>query len=102
MTRVRAAVAQARALPRSQDAIEKAALFAGEAAEAGAQLVVFPEALLGGYPRGASFGAVIGERSPLGRDEFLAYSRQAVTVPGPEVDRLAKIAREHRLHLGLG
>jgi nitrilase len=89
-------------VPRAQEAIEKVALLAHEATAAGAQLVVFPEALLGGYPRGASFGTVIGERSPVGRDEFLAYCRQAVTVPGPEVERLAKIAREHRLHLVVG
>ena len=49
-----------------------------EAASSGVRLVVFPEALLGGYPR-AAFGAVVGERSPVGRDEFLAYSRNAVT-----------------------
>lgn len=89
-------------MPRAQEAIEKVALLAHEAREAGAQLVVFPEALLGGYPRGAGFGAVIGERSPAGRNEFLAYCRQAVTVPGPEVERLAKIARRHRLHLVVG
>jgi nitrilase len=52
VTEVRAAVAQARAIPRAQEAIEKVALLAHEATEAGAQLVVFPEALLGGYPRG--------------------------------------------------
>lgn len=62
-------------MPRAQEAIEKVALLTHEAKEAGAQLVVFPEALLGGYPRGASFGAVIGERSRVGRNEFLAYCR---------------------------
>jgi nitrilase len=55
------------------------------------------EALLGGYPRGATFGAVIGERSPAGREEFAAYSRQAVTLPGPELDEVASIAARHGL-----
>ena len=69
----------------------------------GAKLVVFPEALLGGYPRGAAFGAVVGERSPMGRDEFLAYSRNAVTVPGPEVERLwARSPERIGLHLVVG
>ena len=65
-------------------------------------MVVFPEALIGGYPRGAAFGAVVGERSSPGRDEFLAYSRNAVTVPGLEVERLGEVARESRLHLVVG
>jgi nitrilase len=99
---VRAAVAQARAAPSTSAALDRVASLAEGASAQGAQLVVYPEALLGGYPRGAAFGAVIGERSRAGRDEFLAYSREAVTVPGPEVEHLGDIAREHRLHLVVG
>ena len=96
------AVAQVRAIARTVDAIEEVAAVSRRARSQGAKLVVFPEALLGGYPRGAAFGAVVGERSPVGRDEFLAYSRNAVTVPGPEVERLGEIARENGLHLVVG
>ena len=78
------------------------AAFSQQAASEGAKLVVFPEALLGGYPRGALFGAVVGERSSVGREEFLAYSRNAVTLPGPELERLSEIARANRLHLVVG
>jgi nitrilase len=102
VTRFRAAVAQVRATSRTADAVGKVAAVAQQARAEGAELVVFPEALLGGYPRGAAFGAVIGDRSPSGKDEFLAYSRNAVTVPGPEVDRLGEIARENELHLVVG
>ncbi len=102
VTVFRAAVAQVRATPRTADALEKVALAAEQAKVERAELVVFPEALLGGYPRGAGFGAVIGNRSRAGRDEFLAYSSNAVTIPGPEVDRLAEIARENDLHLVVG
>ncbi len=63
---------------------------------------MFPEALIGGYPRGAGFGAVIGERSDRGRDEFVAYSREAVTLDGPELERVRLIAAEHALHLVVG
>ena len=102
VTVFRAAVAQVRATSRTADAVEKVALAAEQAKTQRAELVVFPEALLGGYPRGAAFGAVIGDRSEMGRDEFLAYSRNAVTIPGHEVDRLAEIARENGLHLVVG
>ena len=97
-----AAVAQVRATPRTADALEEVTAFAERAGSNGAKLVVFPEALLGGYPRGAQFGAVVGERSSIGRDEFLAYSRNAVTVPGPEVERLGEVARDNQLHLVVG
>ena len=45
---------------------------------------------------------MVGERSSVGRDEFLAYSRNAVTVPGAEVERLGEVARENELHLVVG
>jgi len=32
-----------------------------------------PEALLGGYPKGADFGTRVGYRSDEGREEFLSY-----------------------------
>ncbi|EEY19645.1 nitrilase [Verticillium alfalfae VaMs.102] len=43
-----------------------------------ADLLLLPEAYLGGYPRGADFGAIIGGRSAKGRAEYAAYFRQAI------------------------
>jgi nitrilase len=60
---------------------------------AGVQLVVMPEALLGGYPKGADFGARVGYRTPEGREAFLQYWREAIDVPGPQTDALAELAR---------
>ena len=41
--------------------------YASSIRNAGAKLVVMPEALLGGYPKGADFGARVGYRTPEGR-----------------------------------
>ncbi|KAI4599158.1 hypothetical protein KJ359_002117 [Pestalotiopsis sp. 9143b] len=48
------------------------------AAAGGADLLLLPEAYLGGYPRGADFGCKIGFRTDEGRDEYLRYFRDAV------------------------
>ncbi|KAJ9115391.1 hypothetical protein QFC22_005146 [Naganishia vaughanmartiniae] len=61
----------------------------------GSQLAVFPEAFLGGYPKGLTFGCVVGERDPAGRDDYLAYHKSAVTIPGPAITRVEEIARRH-------
>jgi nitrilase len=99
---VRAAVAQVRAPHDTTEAIRKVREAVVGAADQGVDLVVFPEALLGGYPRGAGFGAVVGERSTVGRQEFLEYSRHAVTLPGPEIDELRSIAQGSSLHVVVG
>jgi nitrilase len=73
-----------------------------EAARGGAQLAVFPEAFVPGYPRGIDFGTVVGQRTPEGRDQFRRYFDRAIMVPGPDVDRIATAAREHAIHLVVG
>ncbi|MFE5125930.1 nitrilase-related carbon-nitrogen hydrolase [Streptomyces sp. NPDC056669] len=73
-----------------------------EAAQKGAQLVVLPEAFLGSYPRGADFGAVVGSRSAAGRELFRRYSQGAVTVPGPETERLGALAARYGCELVVG
>ncbi|AEO71805.1 uncharacterized protein THITE_2124640 [Thermothielavioides terrestris NRRL 8126] len=41
-------------------------------------ILLLPEAYLGGYPRGTHFGCVVGSRSPEGREEYLRYFHGAV------------------------
>jgi nitrilase len=57
---------------------------------------------LPGYPRGITFGTVIGERTAAGRDQFRRYMEASIDVPGPAVDRVAGIAAENALHLVVG
>ena len=99
--KIRAAVVQAGAFDRAL-AVAKLEALSAKAARDGAELAVFPEAFLGGYPKGLDFGAVVGRRTPEGRDQFRRYFENAIDVPGPEVERIGKAARASRLHLVVG
>jgi nitrilase len=57
-------------------------------------LLVLPEALLGGYPKGADFGVRLGYRTPPGRDAFKRYWEQAIEIDGPEVAALGELAAD--------
>jgi nitrilase len=74
----------------------------GRAASRGAELVVFPEAFIGGYPKGVTFGATVGQRHPSGRALFARYRACAVEVPGPVTSELAAAVAEHRTHVVVG
>ena len=82
--------------------LDKAARYLSDAAARGARLVLFPEAFLGGYPKGEDFGARIGSRTPEGRDLFARYHASAIDIPGPATLRLAELAREHAVWLVIG
>ncbi|KAI1412293.1 carbon-nitrogen hydrolase [Hypoxylon sp. FL1857] len=48
------------------------------AAAKGADILLLPEAYLGGYPRGSDFGCKIGSRTTEGRDDYLRYFKSAI------------------------
>jgi nitrilase len=72
------------------------------AAAGGAELVVFPEAFVGGYPKGATFGATVGSRTEEGRALFARYRRSALDIPGEDFDRLRATVAAHRAHVVVG
>lgn len=89
----RAAVVQAASHPVDPRAsAAKAAALIGEASEAGAKLIVFPEAFIGGYPKGNSFGTPVGMRKPEGRDAYRRYHEVAIDLDGEEVAAIAEAA----------
>lgn len=82
--------------------IAKVRRLSTEAAAGGAGLVLFPEAFLSGYPRGISFGTVIGERTAEGRDHFRRYWDSSVDVPGPVVDELGSVCADLHIYMVIG
>ena len=101
--KVRAAVVQAGSVGFDREgSLAKLERLIADAARQGAQLAVFPEAFISAYPKGLDFGAVVGDRTDAGRDQFRRYFESAIEVPGPDVDRIAAVVREHALHLVVG
>ena len=98
-----AAVAQtATVLFDTAATVAKAESLMAEAAARGARVLVFPEAFIGGYPKGADFHIFIGARTPEGRQDFKKYYDAAVTLDGPEIAQLAQAAGQHQLHVCIG
>lgn len=101
MTRV--AVAQVGSVAYDPVAtVEKAVRWIAEAAARGVELLVFPEAFLGTYPKGLTFGSPIGRRTEHGREEFARYFRSSVRLDGPEVADVARAAGEHGVFVVIG
>ena len=93
MTQTTVAALQIGSLPTGKaDTLDLILSYETAIIEAGAKLVVLPEAVLGGYPKGEIFGTRLGYRLPEGRDAFATYYDNAVDVPGPETDALAGLS----------
>jgi nitrilase len=101
MTRV--AVVQAASIPFDSVAtVAKAEGLIEQCAAGGAELAVFPEALIGCYPKGTAFGAVVGRRSGPGRILYERYFNSAVQLEGPEVARLISTSAAHEIFVVVG
>lgn len=82
--------------------IEKAVGIIREAAAQGAQLIVFPESFIPAYPRGFSYGFVVGSRTMEGRQDWKRYYDNSVIVPSTDTDILAEAAKEAGAYVCMG
>ena len=100
---VRMGVVQAAPILFDRDGtVEKACQLVQQAADRGAELVLFPEAFIPAYPRGLSFGMVVGSRKPEGRRLWQAYWEGAVEIPSPTTKALAAAAQAAGVYLAIG
>ena len=103
MKLTRVAVVQAAPIAFDRDAtLEKTRSLIVDASGRGAQLILFPEAFVSGYPRGLDFGARVGSRTPDGRELFRRYWESSVDVPGPATEVLGEAARQAGAYVVIG
>ncbi len=100
---VKVAVVQAAPVLFDREAtLKKTCRLIGEAAANQVELILFPESFIPAYPRGLSFGTVVGSRSPEGRLTWERYWANSVEVPGPVTEALGEAAREAQAYLVIG
>jgi len=103
MSSVRAGVVQAASILFEQaQTLEKLGDLTADASRQGVQVLLFPEAFVGGYPKGLDFGARVGGRTSEGREQFRRYFENAIEVPGPATEFIGKAARSGKLFLVVG
>ncbi len=82
--------------------VAKAEALIAEAAHNGAELIVFPELFIPGYPYGMTFGFKVGSRQEDGRKDWQMYYENSIVIPGTETERLAQAAATAKAYLSIG
>ena len=82
--------------------IAKMKTLIAQEADSGAELIVFPESFVPGYPRGFDFGAVVGSRTDEGRALYARYKSASITVEGPEMQELVDYCAGLSVYLVFG
>lgn len=82
--------------------VEKACALVRQAGSRGSKIVLLPEAFIPAYPRGFSFGMVIGNRSAEGRLLWQRYWENSIEEQGLEARALGQAAREAGAYVAIG
>jgi predicted amidohydrolase len=103
MSTIRAAVVQAEVAPSLSAGVERAAALIAEAAASGAQLVVFPETWLPGYPiwLDVSRDVALWDHAPV-KAVYRRMADNSVAIPGDASAALANAARDNGVTLVVG
>ena len=82
--------------------LEKAIRLIRESAANGAELIVFPELFIPGYPLKLTFGFTVGSRTEPGREDWKVYYDNSILADGPEVKALTEEACKNGVYLSIG
>jgi predicted amidohydrolase len=98
-----AAIVQAEVAASAEEGLELTREKALEAAGMGAELIVFPETWIPGYPAwlDLSRDAALWDHAPV-KAVYARIAQNSIAIPGPALDRLADAARDAKATLVLG
>lgn len=82
--------------------LEKALHLISKAAEQKAELIVFPELFIPGYPIGMTFGYTVGKRTEPGRADWKRYSDSSMVVGDSDFDQLSASAIQAKAYISIG
>lgn len=82
--------------------VEKALRYIREAAANKAELIVFPELFIPGYPIGMNFGFSMGKRTEAGRVDWRRYYDASILAGDVEFEQLAEAAKEAKAYVSIG
>lgn len=100
---LKVAVVQAAPILFDKDrTIEKAVELIAKASKEGAKLIVFPEAFIPAYPRGFSYGYVVGSRTMEGREDWKRYYDNSILIPSKDTEILGNAALEAESYVCIG
>ena len=101
--KLRIAVVQAEPVMFDKDASLKKALdIIMQCKKHGAELIVFPELFIPGYPYGLTFGFTVGSRTETGRKDWKYYYDNSILCDGDEVKTLTRCSMDLGVYLSIG
>lgn len=97
------AVVQASPVPFNKEkTIDKTVELIEKASKKNVNLIVFPESFIPCYPRGLSFGFIVGSRTTEGRKDWKILYDNSVVVPSADTDRIGKAAKSAGAYVAIG
>lgn len=82
--------------------VQKALQYIKEASKEGAELIVFPELFIPGYPLGMHFGFSMGKRTETGRLDWKRYYDASILAGDTEFQQLADAAKAANAYVSIG
>ncbi len=99
----RIAVVQATPVMFDKDqCVEKVLRYIDECAKNGAELIVFPELFIPGYPLGMTYGFTVGSRKAAGRKDWKVYYDNSILANGEQMRAIVESAKKNGVYVSIG
>ncbi len=84
------------------ETIKKVIKLIEEASKEKVDLILFPETFIPAYPRGFSYGYIVGSRTMEGREDWKVYYDNSIVVPSEDTNRIGEAAKRVGAYVVVG